>query len=79
MDDRTHIEEAAFRAYAVFIRGAIGTRMFIRDKSGKVVGEESFEQATERRWLNASQATKDEFIAYALAMEPVLARQEHFA
>lgn len=59
MDDRTHIEEAAFRAYAVFIRGAIGTRMFI--------------------WLNASQATKDEFIAYARAMEPVLARQEHFA
>lgn len=70
------IELAGFRAYQVFIRNAVGTRMYVRDRDGKVIGEETLEQAALRRWDKAPQATRDEFIAYAKAAEPVLTHPE---
>jgi len=75
----TRIELAAFRVYQVFIRNAVGTRMYVRDRDGKVIGEETFEQASLRRWNAAPQKTRDEFIEYAKAAEPVLSHQEQFA
>lgn len=65
------IEAAAFCMYQVHIRNAVGTRAYIRDRDGKVIGEETFEQAALRRWNAAPQATRDEFMEYAKAAEPV--------
>lgn len=65
------IEAAAFRIFQTFIRNAVGTRMLIRDKSGHVVGEETYEQAALRRWNAVPQKTRDEFLDYAKAAETV--------
>jgi hypothetical protein len=66
----TPLELAAFRAYCVFIRNAVGTRMLRRDRAGNA-HEETFEAASIRRWNSAPESTRQEFIAYAKAMEPV--------
>lgn len=68
----TQLEFAAFRIFQAFIRNGSGTRMWLRDKAGNVIGEETPEQASLRRWNAAPQATRDEFLAYAKAAEPVL-------
>lgn len=72
----TQIELAAFRIYQAFIRNAIGTLAYARDRDGRVMGPETPEQAALRRWNSAPQSTRNEFIEYAKAAEPVLSRQE---
>lgn len=63
-------EAAAQAIYAEFIRHASGTRRYVRDRDGKVIGEETPDMAVARRWAECPQATRDEFTAYALAAKP---------
>lgn len=78
MNPEAYLEEAAFRAFQVFIRNGAGSLMPLRDASGAIMKDaagrpipESYEQCIARRWRWAPQATRDEFINYAKAMEPV--------
>lgn len=69
------LETAAFLAYRVFIRDANGTRRSVH-LSGGNSREETHEEASLRRWNAAPQSTRDEFMAYAKVMEPVLSKEE---
>lgn len=73
-EEANMVERSAFAIYCEFIRHAVGTRKYVRSPEGNVMKDEggepikeTLEQASRRRWNEATETTRESFRREALA------------